>query len=70
MGPENEAMPADEVNLAIRFINLANIIGRGIGKERNGPKNVLAISAPGSAEEDCAVLLGWGNMSGIWGSLP
>ena len=51
MGPENEETPASEVNLSSRFINLANIQGgRGIGKDRTGPKNVLALSVPDSTE--------------------
>ena len=29
MGPENEEMPTIEVNLASRFINVANIAGAG-----------------------------------------
>ena len=66
MGPENEEMPLNEVNLASRFINLSNITGRGIGKERNGPKNVLALSIPDSAEDDCAVCRGWAIMPSIW----
>ena len=35
MGPENEEMPANEVNLASRFINLANIMGAGDRDRKN-----------------------------------
>ena len=36
-------------------------------KERTGQKNALALSTPGSTEEDCAALLGSANMPSIWG---
>ena len=35
MGPENEDIPAIEVNLAIRFVNLANITGAGNWEIKN-----------------------------------
>ena len=35
MGPENDKIPANEVNLASRFINLANITGAGNWESKN-----------------------------------
>ena len=65
MGPENEEIPDGEVNLDSRFVNLTNILGSGIGAERTGRKNALSLSAPDSADADCAALLGWANMPSI-----
>ena len=46
MGPENEEMPENLVNLARRFINLANITGAGDWGERTGSENSLSLSTP------------------------
>ena len=41
MGPEYEEIPAGELNLASRFVNLVNIQGDGVGVGWGGigPKN-------------------------------
>ena len=57
-GPENEETPANEVNFAYRFINLANSLWQWIGKERNWPWNVLALATPDSTEGDCVAFVG------------
>ena len=47
MDPENEEMPANEVDLASRFINLANIMGAGDWERKNWAKECSSIIETG-----------------------
>ena len=58
MNPENEEIPANEVNLAIGFINLANITGSGNWERKNWAEERSSITDTG--------FNGWGFRSYEW----
>ena len=56
--PRNTETPENEVNFARRHVNLANVMGAMIGKERTGRKNATSLSIQASMEVGCVAFHG------------
>ena len=61
LGPEekapwNDELHSGEVKFASRVAMLPEILGVGVGVERDGPKNALSLLAHGSGGWDCVCI--------------
>ena len=59
IGPMKTEISENEVSYAFRLINLSNVMGAMIGKERTGQKNALSLAIQGLMEEVGVVFHGW-----------